>query len=233
MVIIEKSGFLKYKDASGNTTLMYPITTKDNVDGMDDIDAHVASQDNPHNVTADQIGAISYSAQSLTDEQKAQARTNVGAASVDHEHLFDRAVTTEGTGAAYTATVDSITALTAGISFTMIPHTTSTSKTATLNVNGLGAKQLRRPVSSNNSTTVANTTESWMYVNKPVEVMYNGTYWVVTSMPRPNGPDIYGTVPVSAGGVPSATTADNGKFLRVVGGSAAWVAIGNAEEASF
>lgn len=83
MAVIEKSGFLKYKDAQGNTNLMYPITTKDNVDGMDEIDAHVASQDNPHNVTADQIGAISYSAQSLTDEQKTQARTNIGAGTSD------------------------------------------------------------------------------------------------------------------------------------------------------
>lgn len=88
MAIIEKSGFLKYKDASGNTTLMYPITTKDNVDGMDDIDAHVASQENPHNVTADQIGAISYSAQSLTDEQKAQAKENIGVTS-DIERLSE------------------------------------------------------------------------------------------------------------------------------------------------
>lgn len=534
MAIIEKSGFLKYKDASGNTTLMYPITTKDNVDGMDDIDAHVASQENPHNVTADQIEAISYSAQSLTDEQKAQARTNIGAGTSDvtswnelqdkpvvmagtsdtltwdgntegrvwiealklakvsdvilygeelaratirarfseeieyapetnnvdfptdgvvmvmcsgilavltvsenmagqeldgiafpeagtylaygidgdgfissltipgytgfgqekiaPSHLYQpdwnqndetaadfiknkpfgelptgsdtlywdgnreglvRAndyeqylisestptmddfangasntkldgdtetstnlglntsiyevgdgaivvgnsivalkdgatvgdtiypkkgtyftwigndcyttsltipgydgfpssklldekwlpkhnhqigpipVTTAGSGAEYTVTVDGITALEAGISFTMIPHTASTSKTATLNVNGLGAKMLRRPLSTNNTTTVANATDNWMYANKPVEVMYNGTYWIVTSMPRPNGPDIYGTVPVSAGGVPSATTADNGKFLRVVDGTPAWVAIGNAEEASF
>lgn len=142
-------------------------------------------------------------------------------------------VTTAGSGAAYTATVDGITALTAGISFTMIPHTTSTSKTATLNVNGLGAKMLRRPVSSNNTSTVANTVDNWMYANKPVEVMYNGTYWIVISMPRPNGPDIYGTVPVSAGGVPSATSDDEGKFLRVVDGTAAWVAISSAEEASF
>lgn len=95
MAVIEKSGFLKYKDAQGNTNLMYPITTKDNVDGMDEIDAHVASQDNPHNVTADQIGAISYSAQSLTDEQKAQARTNIGA--VDSwKDLKGRPVTVSG-----------------------------------------------------------------------------------------------------------------------------------------
>lgn len=33
--------------------------------------------------------------------------------------------------------------------------------------------------------------------------------------------------------VPSSTTEDNGKFLRVVNGVAAWVALPNAEEASF
>lgn len=134
-------------------------------------------------------------------------------------------ITTEGDGAAYTATVDGITALTAGISFTMIPHTTSTSKTATLNVNGLGAKMLRRPLSSNNTTTVANATDNWLYASSPVEVMYNGTYWVVTSMPRPNGPDIYGTVPVANGGVPSAGSANEGKFLRVVNGTPEWEAV--------
>ena len=88
MAVIEKSGFLKYKDAQGNTNLMYPITTKDNVDGMDEIDAHVASQDNPHNVTADQIGAISYSAQSLNNGQQYQARKNIGAAEEYHTHPY-------------------------------------------------------------------------------------------------------------------------------------------------
>lgn len=123
-----------------------------------------------------------------------------GKAAASHEHLFDRGVTTEGDGAAYTATVEGITALEAGLSFIMIPHTASTSQTATLNVNGLGAKQLRRPVSSNNATTVANTTTSWLYANKPVRVMYNGTYWIVTDMPRPHATDLYGTLPAASGG---------------------------------
>ena len=178
--------------------------------------------------------AVLYSeSQELTDDEKAQARTNISAAVDTHEHLFDRAVTTSGDGAAYTVTVEGITALEAGLTFIMVPHITSTSKTATLNVNSLGAKQLRRPVSSNNSTTVANTTTNWLYANKPVEVMYNGTYWIVISMPRPNGPDMYGTVPVANGGVPSASSSDNGKFLRVVDGTPAWVAVSNAEETSF
>ena len=114
-------------------------------------------------------------------------------------------VTTEGDGAAYTATVPNITALTAGVSFIMIPHTASTSQTATLNVNGLGAKTLRRPISSNNVSTVAPTTTSWLTASKPITVMYNGTYWLVMDMVRPNGPDIYGTVTVENGGTGAST----------------------------
>ena len=142
-------------------------------------------------------------------------------------------VTTSGDGAAYTATVSNITALTAGVSFTMIPHTASTSTTATLNVNGLGAKTLRRPLSANNTTAVAPTETSWLTANKPVRVMYNGTYWLVMDMARPYGPDLYGRVAIANGGTPEVSTSDNGKFLRVVDGAWAAVSISNAEEASF
>ena len=36
MAVIEKSGLMKYKDKSGNTYLMYPITNTDNIDGLDE-----------------------------------------------------------------------------------------------------------------------------------------------------------------------------------------------------
>ena len=36
MPIVEKSGLMKYKDAAGNTTIMYPITTMENVDGAEE-----------------------------------------------------------------------------------------------------------------------------------------------------------------------------------------------------
>ena len=116
-------------------------------------------------------------------------------------------ITTAGDGAAYTATAPHITALTAGVNFVMVPHTASTSQTATLNVNGLGAKQLRRPLSSNNATTVANSVTNWLYAGKPVRVMYNGSFWIVMDMPRPNAPDLYGTVAIENGGT-GATTAE-------------------------
>ncbi len=36
MAVIEKSGILKYKDNAGNVYLMLPITSMDNVEGLED-----------------------------------------------------------------------------------------------------------------------------------------------------------------------------------------------------
>ena len=113
---------------------------------------------------------------------------------VDSElRTYDKGVTTAGTGAAYTATVGSINSLEKGMSFIMIPHTASTSQTATLNVNSLGAKTLRRPLSGSNSATTAPDTTNWLTANKPIRVTYDGTYWVV-DMPKPDVADLYGEV---------------------------------------
>lgn len=122
-------------------------------------------------------------------------------------HAVANGIITEGSGAAYTATVEGITALTTGASFVMIPHTISTSKTPTLNVNGLGAKTLRRRVSNSTVTTVTATTTNWLGANKPVEVVYDGTYWIVDIL-RPNAADLYGTVAIANGGT-GATTAED------------------------
>lgn len=76
-------------------------------------------------------------------------------------------VTTEGDGAAYTATVPGITALTAGASFIMIPHTVSTSTTPTLNVNSLGAKNIKRGLSSLSSSNSVGYSSSWLVAGYP------------------------------------------------------------------
>lgn len=111
----------------------------------------------------------------------------------------DGAVTTAGDGAVYTATVDGITALTAGVSFTMIPHVTSTSQLPTLDVNGLGAKKIRRRVSNSTVTTVISTSENWLFANKPIRMLYDGSSWIA-DMDRPNATDIYGAVAIANGG---------------------------------
>ena len=57
MATAEKSGPLKYKNQSGDVTIFYPITLKENVTGMEGIDAHLVDKNNPHQVTAEQVGA--------------------------------------------------------------------------------------------------------------------------------------------------------------------------------
>lgn len=108
-------------------------------------------------------------------------------------------VTTTGSGDAYAAEVSSIESLTVGASFIMIPHTTSASLTATLNVNGLGVKTIRRGVSIGTNTTVAGYSTSWLTSGKPIQMTYNGTYWVA-DLPKPYAQDLYGTVEIDHGG---------------------------------
>lgn len=128
----------------------------------------------------------------------------------DHVHplqLMEKGVTTAGTGAAYTATVDGITALVAGISFIMIPNVVSTSTAPTLNVNGLGAKTIRRRITNATNSTVAGYAAAWLAASKPVRVEYDGTYWIA-DLPKPSAADISGSVKVANGGTGATTAAD-------------------------
>lgn len=147
--------------------------------------------------------------------------------------VADEIVKTSGSGTAYTATVNGIKSLTAGVNFIMIPHVVSASTAPTLNVNGLGAKAIRQPLTTNTSATAPGASNTWLVANKPVRVMFDGTYWKTIELPRPSATGLYGTVPVANGGVPSATTSDNGKFLRVVNGVAAWETVPSAGGVSF
>ena len=150
MSVIEKSGLLKYKDKSGNLYLMLPITSVDNVNGLEE----------------------------LVETAKILANS-VPATSTD--------------GIAYSATVSGITALTAGQSFIMVPNMQSTSRTTTLNVNNLGAKNLRVRVSGYTATTSSPLTTNWMASGKPVRVTYDGMWWVAEIV-LPSAQQLYGNV---------------------------------------
>lgn len=116
-------------------------------------------------------------------------------------------VTTAGNGAAYTATVTGITSLTAGVSFIMVPHVVSTSTAPTLDVNGLGAKTIRRRLSAIATGVQSGYTTSWLAVNTPYRVIYDGTYWIVEGNTKPSASDLYGAVPVEKAGVATGGTA--------------------------
>lgn len=158
MAVVEKNTLMRYKDTSGNTTLLYPITKKDNVDGLD-------------------------------------------------EFVRDQSVLTTGDGAAYLATVEGITSLSAGVSFVMVPHAVSTSTAVSLNVNNLGAKYIRRRVTSSTGTTSAGATDDWIAAGKPVRVTYDGTFWII-DLQRPLATDIMGTIAIANGGTGATTAAD-------------------------
>ena len=138
------------------------------------------------------------------------------------EQLFDvyvrkpvamQGIETTGNGAAYEAKVDGVKELTYGTSFVMLPHTVSTSTTPTLNVNGLGAKIIRRRISGNSALTTESDSEGWLQTYRPVFVTYNGNYWVFD--PKPNANDLYGYVPVENGGTGANTPK---KAMKNLGG---------------
>lgn len=125
-------------------------------------------------------------------------------------------VTTAGSGSAYTATIDGITALTKGMIITIIPHTVSTTTAPTLNLNSLGAKTIRMPVAYNTSLTTGGGVSSWLAANCPITLQYNGTYWLTVGLQKPSAQNLYGTVPVANGGT-GVTSIDDLKTALGVG----------------
>ena len=84
-----QSSLMKYKDADGALHIIYPIISKDNIAGMEDLDAHMTDTTNPHKVTIEQIGAaaadhvqaINAGGTGATDA--ATARSNLGVYSIN------------------------------------------------------------------------------------------------------------------------------------------------------
>lgn len=113
-----------------------------------------------------------------------------------------------GTGGAYEVSVSGIESLTAGVSFMFTPSVGSTKASPTINVNGLGSKNIRRRISGSTSTTVATGgaggATNWLSANKPVRLTYDGNYWIADVV-KPNANDLYGTVPIESGGTGGST----------------------------
>lgn len=174
MATVEKSGSIKFKDSSGNTTVFYPNTLKSNVSGMGEVDTHIS------------------------------ASKPIDMASTD--------------GVTYTCTVPGISALTAGVNFVGVPKTVSTSQAVKLNVNGLGDKLLRRRVSSGSATTASGYANDWLAADKPLRLMYDGTFWVA-DITQPYAGDLMGIVPIEKGGTGNGTG-------RVTAGKASGTTIG-------
>jgi hypothetical protein len=88
------------------------------------------------------------------------------------------AVASSSDGVAYTATVPGIESLSSGASFIMIPDKTSASKEPTIDVNGLGAKKIRRRLSAITTSLQSGYSNTWISINKPFQIVYDGATWV-------------------------------------------------------
>ena len=152
---------------------------------------------NPHKVTKSDVGLGSVDNTSDANKSVKYAKSATA----------NNPIKTTGTGAAYAAIVDGITALTIGVKFTMVPHVTSTTIAPTLNVNSLGDKSIRMRLTSSTTATIHLTSASFLTANKPVNVTYDGTCWVIDDFAQPDVNSLYGTVPISKGGTGATTAA--------------------------
>ena len=116
--------------------------------------------------------------------------------------MIYEATSTDGVN--YTATIPGITELYAGLRITVRLSKTTTSPSTTLNVNGLGVKNVRQSLSTNNFSTTTAGADSWLNAACPVTLTYNGTLWK-TDFVRPSATYLYGKVPVANGGTGADT----------------------------
>lgn len=112
------------------------------------------------------------------------------------------AVTTEGTGAAYTATIPEITELYAGLLIAVKFHT-SNKASATLNVNGLGAYSIYTQVANRSNTTNEAIPLNYVGTSGIHLMMFNGSSWKLFYTTKVN---------VNAGGT-GLTSLTSGSYL--------------------
>lgn len=111
---------------------------------------------------------------------------------------------TSDDGVNYTVTVPGVTALYAGLKIYVKFARSSSSTGPKLNVNGLGAKGIRQPLSSNGNATTTGAMNTWLNSTCPVVLTYTGSLWK-TDFVRPSAAYLYGAVGIENGG----TGADN------------------------
>lgn len=115
-------------------------------------------------------------------------------------------------GVAYTATVPSVTELSNGLTIVIVPNKTSTATQATLNVNSLGAKEIRIPLSFNTAAMSTPKLSTFFTEGRPITVQFDAGYvsggiWKTIDKQKTSAQDLYGTVPVENGGTGASDAA--------------------------
>lgn len=145
-------------------------------------------------------------------------------------------------GVAYIATVPSVTELSNGLTIVIVPNKTSTATQATLNVNSLGAKEIRIPLSFNTAAMSTPKLSTFFTEGRPITVQFDAGYvsggiWKTIDKQRTSAQDLYGTVPVESGGTGATDAAtarsnlgaltyaqyENGYFQTGASNTSAWL----------
>lgn len=125
-------------------------------------------------------------------------------------------------GVNYNVAIDYIDNLYTGLEIIIVPNMTSTENTLTLNLNGLGAKSIKLPLSTNTSAVVTPDTNNFLVANRPVTLMYDANYsttgcWLAINKQKTSANDIYGILPIEKGGT-GATSGDAALQALFAGG---------------
>lgn len=221
MAVKEVNALIRAKDSAGDSCLIYPITKKENVDGLDEIDTHLSNIDTLLEGKSDTTHT--HANATTTDSGMMSSADKVKMDSIEERatHSIPVVQMTSTDGVAYTATIDGVTELTAGMTYLFTPNMTTTSTTPTLNVNGLGECRIRRKLSMGTGTSSSGELTTMFYAKRPTLLMYdtslgNNKFWFALDSTRPCATDLYGYVPVRKGGtyVDSLTTEDEISTLR-------------------
>lgn len=99
---------------------------------------------------------------------------------------------TSSDGIAYVATVPGLTTLTTGTTIIIVPNRSNTNVYPTLNINSLGAKDIRRSSIIDTSMSYA-PTAGLITSNNAFMVRYDGLQWILVDFPYINASAISGT----------------------------------------
>ena len=183
------------------------------------------------NITPAKIGAAEVDLSNVAAEDFKAAAEAAGVSGGGGIVTVDAA---SADGIAYTATVDSVTELQNGQMLAIVPAVDSASTAITLDVNGLGAKPVRVPLSTNTAIMTQPKAAAFFVAGRPVLLQFDSAYlssgvWKTVEKQRTDASDLYGTVPVESGGTGADNAADARTNLGVYSKAETDAAINNAK----
>jgi hypothetical protein len=124
--------------------------------------------------------------------------------------VLDPVAVTSSDGVNYIATASQVKAASLselkGVKLVIIPNITSTNAyNVSLDVNGLGAKLIKRWDNTDTGEFWSFTKPGWFKAGYPTTVTFNGTYWMIEGMNKPYASDLSGSVAIANGGTGATT----------------------------